>query len=123
MAESAKDNKTGPKRAGAADAPVSALRFPAELTQKIDDWAARKAIGTRAEAIARLVELGLSVKRPHGKRSESQRARAKDMAGSVIDGMTDASAGPEDNATRKRRLLRGPEEFRQARTDRQKNTK
>ena len=68
-------------------------------------------------AIQKLVELGLTVKRPHGKRSETQRARAKDMANTAIDGLTDAAAHPDDKATRKRRLLKGPEEFRETRID------
>jgi hypothetical protein len=32
--------------------------------------------------------------------------------------MTDTTAAPDDQATRKRRLLKGPEEFRAVRVDR-----
>jgi hypothetical protein len=42
------------------------------------------------------------------------------MAGSAIDAMTDATAHADDQASRKRRLLKGPEEFREARVDRPK---
>jgi hypothetical protein len=42
------------------------------------------------------------------------------MAGSAIDAMTDATAQADDQASRKRRLLKGPEEFREARVDRPK---
>jgi hypothetical protein len=42
------------------------------------------------------------------------------MAGSTIDGMTDAAAHADDQASRKRRLLKGPEEFRDVRVDRTK---
>ena len=33
------------------------------------------------------------------------------MAGTAIDRMTDTTANPDDQASRKRRLLKGPEEF------------
>ena len=120
MVESANDSK---KRHGSLvgeEAPVSAVRLPADLTRAIDVWATKNKIDTRAEAIQRLVELGISVKRPGGRRSETQRARAKEMAGSAIDSLTDVTAHPDDKATRKRRLLRGPEEFRDTLIDQSK---
>ena len=39
--------------------PVSAVRLPADLTDKIDAWAHKKGAESRSEAIRRLVELGL----------------------------------------------------------------
>ena len=42
------------------------------------------------------------------------------MAGNAVDGLTDATAHPDDEVSRKRRLLKGPEEFREARVDRPK---
>lgn len=42
------------------------------------------------------------------------------MAAYAIDGMTDTTAHPDDQAIRKRSLLKGPEEFREARVDREK---
>jgi hypothetical protein len=47
-----------------------------------------------------------------------QRARASDMAARAIDKMTDKDASADDQASRKRRLLKGPEEFRDVRVDR-----
>jgi hypothetical protein len=44
------------------------------------------------------------------------------MAEKAIDEMTDATATPDDRATRKNRLLKGPEEFREVRVDRPKST-
>jgi hypothetical protein len=44
------------------------------------------------------------------------------MAGKAIDEMTDAAATPDDQATRKKRLLKGPEEFREVWVDRPKST-
>ena len=48
------------------------------------------------------------------------REHGDEMAGNAIDGLTDATAHPDDKATRKRRLLRGPEEFRDTLIDRSK---
>jgi hypothetical protein len=73
---------------------------------------------TLSEATRRLVELGLTVKTKGRQSNEGQRRRAREMAGSAIDAMTDANAHADDQASRKRRLLKGPEEFREARVDR-----
>jgi hypothetical protein len=73
---------------------------------------------TLSEATRRLVELGLTVKSKRRQSHEGQRRRAREMAGSAIDAMTDATAPADDQASRKRRLLKGPEEFREARVDR-----
>jgi hypothetical protein len=75
---------------------------------------------SRPEAIRRLVELGLTVKINGRQASEDQRLRAREMAGKAIDQMTDTADHPEDQVSRKRRLLKGPEEFREARIDRAK---
>jgi hypothetical protein len=42
------------------------------------------------------------------------------MAGTAIDDMMDTATSPDDQASRKRRLLKGPEEFRNVRVDRPK---
>jgi hypothetical protein len=42
------------------------------------------------------------------------------MAGNAIDSMTDVTAHADDRANRKRRLLKGPEEFREVRVDRKR---
>jgi hypothetical protein len=39
------------------------------------------------------------------------------MASKAIDEMSDTTATPDDQATRKKRLLKGPEEFREMRMD------
>jgi hypothetical protein len=43
--------------------------------------------------------------------------KAADMAGHIIDQQTDQSASPEEQESRKRRLLKGPKEFRDLRRD------
>src|ERR1035437_8734307 len=74
----------------------------------------------RSEAIRRLVELGLgSVKVARAqKRSDSPTAR--DLAAVQIDRLADSGAPAEEQASRKRHLLKGPEVFREARIDRPK---
>ena len=88
----------------------------------LDAWIARQKEPdlSRPEAIRRLVELGLAGRtRPAG-RSEKTAAKAKELAGAQIDRMVDKSAPAEEQASRKRRLLKGPEEFREVRVDRAK---
>jgi len=73
---------------------------------------------TLSEATRRLVELGLTVKTKGRQSKEGQKKRAREMAGTTIDDITDTAASPDDQASRKRRLLKGPEEFQDARIDR-----
>ena len=73
------------------------------------------------EATRRLVELGLAVQASDRESKEGQRRRAREIAGDTIDGMNDSKATPDDQASRKIRLLKGPAEFRDVRVDRQKS--
>ena len=101
--------------------PFVGVRLPAPLIDEIQSWSAKHDLATRSEAIRRLVELGLTVKRkPTQQPVPAGAARAKELAGKAIDKMTDAAASADDQANRKRRLLKGPEEFREARVDRVK---
>ena len=88
----------------------------------LDAWIAKQSEPdlSRPEAIRRLVELGLTVKTKGRPVGEGQKLRAQEMAAKAIDHMTDPTAHPEDQATRKRRLLKGPDEFRDVRVDRPK---
>lgn len=97
------------------------VRIQQELAKQIDDWRRQQAdLPGRPEAIRRLVDLGLTVKTKDRQSKEGQKQRAREMAGSAIDDMTDSTANPDDQATRKRRLLKGPEEFRDVCVDRAK---
>ncbi|WP_426525958.1 ribbon-helix-helix domain-containing protein [Bradyrhizobium sp. McL0615] len=117
MAKSIKVNQKKRGRPATGRDPVSAVRLPVELTAEVDKWAeGHKA--NRSEAIRRLVELGLTVQQKGRKFSEGQQLRAREMANEAIDDMSDSSAHPSDQDSRKRRLLKGPEEFRDVRVDR-----
>jgi hypothetical protein len=105
----------------------------------------------RSQAIRRLVELGLMVKRkarPTGRPSAAlvadlaaeaidslgpkvkaparpvgkpgRRLRAQELATKAIEKIIDPAAPPEERTERKRRLTKGPAEFRDARVDQPK---
>jgi hypothetical protein len=96
--------------------------LPEAVLASVEHWAmSQKDQPPRSQAIRRLVELGLTVKAKAAKGraiTESQKVRASEMAGKTIDKMADTTAAPDDQATRKRGLLKGPEEFRAVRVDR-----
>jgi hypothetical protein len=72
---------------------------------------------SRPEAIRRLVELGLTIKTKAKQPSAARAARAKELAAKAIDKMIDPSAPPEERSQRRRRLVKGPTEFREDRVD------
>jgi hypothetical protein len=76
---------------------------------------------TLSEAIRGLVEIGLGRSKSAGPSAKSAK-RAKQLAAKTIDHLLDPAAPTEEAANRKRRLLKGPEEFREVRVDREKKT-
>ena len=95
------------------------VRLQPDPLRTLDGWAAKQDDHpTRAEAIRRLVELGLIVK-TRSAPSERQRAALADLASKAIDSLT-VEAPDDEKAGRKRRLIKGPEEFREVRVDRPK---
>ena len=111
--------RRGPAPTGVGKAQL--VRIHDKQLAEIDAWVGHQheAI-SRPEAIRRLVEIGLgSVKVARAqKRSDSPTAR--DLAAVQIDRLADSGAPAEEQASRKRHLLKGPEEFREARIDRPK---
>ncbi|WP_426608989.1 ribbon-helix-helix protein, CopG family [Bradyrhizobium sp. McL0616] len=98
--------------------PVSAVRLPADVTAEVDAWGEAREL-SRSEAIRRLVEIGLTVKTPArpaaGK--PDRKLRAQELATKVIEKIIDPAAPREEQAQRRRRLTKGPTEFRGARLD------
>jgi len=85
---------------------------------RIDTWSAdQEDRPSRAEAIRRLVEIGLTAKTKSAP-SERQRVLLADLASKAIDSMTAGMPDSDEKASRKRRLLKGPEEFQNVRVDR-----
>ena len=115
-----KSIKVVPKKRGrpaTGKDPLVATRMPPALIKSIDAWAATRADGSRSEAIRRLVELGLAGSRPMQQRSPKAASKASALAGQQIDALADSSATHEERQQRKRRLLKGPGEFRDMRAD------
>lgn len=98
------------------------VRVRREFLKALDHWRKqRDDRPSRSNAMLELAEIGLAkIGRPPRVRSRPGPA-ANDMAGRVIDALADQSALPEDRAKRKRRLLKGPEEFRNIRDDQPKS--
>lgn len=102
-------------RSAAGAEPVYRIRLPDKLIGEVERWATAHD-ASRAEAIQRLVELGLKAKRTRQPTPKAG-ARAAELAGQVIDSKADPAASPEERDQRKRRLLRGPSVFREMRKD------
>jgi hypothetical protein len=92
----------------------------------IDAWIARQADSTitRKVAIRRLVEIGLAAParsdrahRPSPAPKAARSSRARELAAETIEKMIDPSASVDERAQRRRRLTKGPSEFREDRVD------
>src|SRR5205085_3881264 len=95
------------------------LRVLPQQSADIDAWIARQkeTALSRPEAIRRLVELGLKVKKTKAAPSERQRAALADLASKAIDSVTVSTPNSNEKASRKRSLIKGPEELRKDRVD------
>jgi hypothetical protein len=122
MATSIRDNpKKKRGRPATGKAPLVGVRITEEFQASIKAWAKKEPDQPAlAPAIRRLIELGLAVKHQRKQAPAAGAVRAKELAAKAIDKMSDEGASPDDQAHRKRRLLKGPEEFRDARVDRAK---
>ena len=97
--------------------PVTAIRLSSEMRENVDAWSARQSDEPgRSEAIRRLVELGLASAQRTGART-NKATKASELAGQEIDRLGDPTATDEERQLRKRRLLKGPKEFRDIRSN------
>jgi hypothetical protein len=124
MAQSIKDipkKKLGRPSTGGRREGVM-VRLEADQFEALDAWSAQqKPVPSRPEAIRRLFELGLTVKAPaEAGTNQVRQQRARELAVDAIDKMGDSAASSEERAQRRRRLTKGPEEFREVRKDRSK---
>ena len=123
MAKSTVSNIKKKKRIGRP--PIGAIpvlvRIPPTEMKPIDDWISeREEFVSRPEAIRRLVEIGLGSAKVARAQKRSDSPTARDLAAVQIDRLIDPAAPAEEQAHRKRHLLKGPEEFREVRVDRVK---
>jgi hypothetical protein len=109
--------RRGPPATGKGEPIVVRVQPP--LMEALDGWIAKQAqpFPSRPEAMRRLVELALTIRPKRPTRACLARAaRAKQLAAKAIDSLT-VGAAAEEKAARKRRLIKGPEEFRDVRVD------
>ncbi len=112
------DRKSRGRGAGRLYSETVPVRLTPEAIAAVDKWATGKDT-TRSEAIRQLVELGLaSVQRVRARTNKA--AKASEMADREIDRLSDPLATEAERQLRKRRLLKGPKEFRDIRGNRAK---
>ncbi len=92
--------KRGPPATGKGE-PILVRLQPAQLAD-LDAWIA-------------LLEQALAVSQPVKSRTQKARSTALDLASTQVDRLLDPSAPDEERQRRKRRLLKGPKEFRDMR--------
>jgi hypothetical protein len=98
--------------------PLMGFRADPVIRASIVKWAEKRPdIPSLSEAIRRLVELGLTFKETANSAQPDRSARAAELAAKAINEMIDPSAPPEEHAQRRRRLTKGPLEFRDDRVD------
>jgi hypothetical protein len=147
MAKSIKVNQKKRGRPATGRDPVSAVRLPAPLTLAVDRWAedhqanrseairrlvelgltiktkARPTERLRAALVADLAaeaidSLGQKDKSPARHLGKPGRGlRAQELATNAIEEIIDPDAAPEERTQRRRRLTKGPLEFRDVRVD------
>ena len=119
----AKSIKVHPKKRRGRPAtgkdPLVSARLPPALVAEVEAWAAAND-ASRSEAIRRLIEIGLTVGAKQGQTTAATADRAKELASKAIDRLTVDAANNDEKASRKRRLIKGPEEFREDRVDQPK---
>jgi len=114
MKKSAVFPRKRPRRRSTRSDVVTPNELPRQLLQQIDRWRREHGAVTRSEAMRRLLAQALasaSARRISAKFA----AKASDLAGEAIDRLADSSVTKNEQAKRKRRLIKGPREFRTAR--------
>ena len=101
--------------------PMMGFRPPPALRASIVRWAETQPDRpSLSDAVRRLVEIGLTAK---SQSRQQQSAKADELASRQLDRLADHTATAEEQASRKRRLLKGPEEFQGSRVDRRNKAK
>ena len=96
--------------------PVTAVRLPLELKSKVETWANhQKNRPSLSTAIRQLLEKALAGTAAPSQSDKGRTRLAANLAAREIDQLGDKAATGEERASRKRRLLSGPKEFRDMR--------
>jgi hypothetical protein len=95
---------------------LTTIRLSSELRKNVDAWAARQIDKPgHSEAILRLVKFGLESTHRRESSRTKRAAKASAMAAQEIDRLGDPLVTDEERRLRKRRLIKGPKEFRDIR--------
>lgn len=116
------------KRRGPAPTGIGTLvgvRLQPDRLAALDAWIATQGMPmTRPEAVRAMLDAVLVIvaKHPDKKpvRKPARASRARELAAQAIDRMGDPAASAEERDERRRRLTKGPPEFREVRVDRAK---
>lgn len=104
--------------------PMMGFRPPPALRASIVRWAETQPDKpSLSDAVRRLVEIGLTAKSRSRHQQSAKAEKADEMASRQLDRLADRTATAEEQASRKRRLLKGPEEFQGSRVDRRNKAK
>jgi hypothetical protein len=113
---SAKQKSAGRPATGVT--PMMGFRADPVIRAEIVRWAEKQSdMPSLSEAIRRLVELGLTLKTKAPPSQRLRAARAQELATKAIEKIIDPAAPPEERDQRRRRLTKGPPEFREDRVD------
>ena len=95
------------------------LEMPPDELEAIDAWIRTQPAPrpSRADAIRRLAKQALAGMQAPQQRSKTAASKARELAGREIDRLGDASLPASEREKRKRRLTKGPTEFREMRGD------
>lgn len=126
MGKARYDNIMRPvRKRSAVTGQLVGVRLQVDQIKAIDTWAAkRKPPVTRPEAIRGMIDAMLHIlskdpsEKPAKKTANSK--RAQELVAKTIEDFADPAALPAERAQRRRRLTKGPMEFREVRVDRPK---
>jgi len=95
------------------------VRLDASVLKTLDGWRRKQQDSpSREVAIRRLVKRGLAASTTIRRRPrKAGRRKAAELASREIDRLGDQSTTNEERTRRKRRLIKGPQEFQDVRTD------
>jgi Arc/MetJ-type ribon-helix-helix transcriptional regulator len=96
--------------------PAITVRLPIALISAIDRWGARNSF-SRSEAIRKLLEQTPALSRDKAPSNERKARKTAELAGRAVETMGSQSVPAEEQARRKRALIRGTKEFREIRED------
>lgn len=98
------------------------LRLHPPLLPRLDAWIAeQRDAPSRPEAIRRLLERSLGAPAMPRQPSKAATRKASSLAARELDTLGDKSQSADEQERRKRRLIRGPREFRGMRGDQPKS--